>query len=110
MINSTSLNEAHYSVVYCDADTLVENTSAEDDGKEYYPFENLFEHSATLGVLKWRGENEKKITCSTVYTEGTLQPLDEYFPHDYVKMAVPFCLSLGTDFQQQPLSSWPANA
>jgi hypothetical protein len=27
--------------------------SAEDDGKVYYPFENLFEHGATQGVLKW---------------------------------------------------------
>jgi hypothetical protein len=31
--------------------------SAEDDGKAYYPFENIFEHCATLGVLKWWGEN-----------------------------------------------------
>lgn len=84
--------------------------SAEDDGKAYYPFENIFEHGATLGVLKWWGENENKLTCSMGYTVGTLQALDEYFRHDYVKMAVPFCLSLGTDLQHQPLSSWPANA
>jgi hypothetical protein len=42
--------------------------SAEDDGKAYYPFENLFEHGATLGVLKWWGENEKKLTRSMGYT------------------------------------------
>jgi hypothetical protein len=84
--------------------------SAEDDGKSYYPFENIFEHGITLGVLKWWGENEKKLTRSMGYTVGTLQTLDEYFRHDYVKMAVPFCLSLGTDLQHQPLSSWPVNA
>jgi hypothetical protein len=84
--------------------------SAEDDGKAYYPFENIFEHGATLGVLKWWGENEKKLTLSMGYTVGTLQALDEYFQHDYVKMVVPFFLSLGTDLQHQTLSSWPANA
>jgi hypothetical protein len=84
--------------------------SAEDNGKSYYPFENLFEHGATLGVLKWWEENDKKLTRSMGYTVGTLQALDEYFRHDYVKMAVPFYLSLGTDLQHQPLSSWPANA
>jgi hypothetical protein len=84
--------------------------SAEEDGKVCYPFENLFEHGATQGVLKWRGENDKKLTRSIGYTVGTLQALDEYFRHDYVKMAVPFCLSLGTDLTHQPLSSWPANA
>jgi hypothetical protein len=31
--------------------------SAEDDGKAYYPFENLFEHGAPLGVLKWWDDN-----------------------------------------------------
>jgi hypothetical protein len=36
--------------------------SAKDDGKVYYPFENLFEHGATQGVLKWWGENDKKLT------------------------------------------------
>jgi hypothetical protein len=84
--------------------------SAEEDGKVYYPFENLFEHGATQGVLKWWGENDKKLSLIIGYTVGTLQTLDEYFQHDYVKMAVPFCLSLGTDLQHQPLSSWPANA
>jgi hypothetical protein len=84
--------------------------SAEDDGKAYYPFENIFEHGATLGVLKWWGENENKLTRSMGYTVGTLQALDEYFRHDYFKMAVPFCLSLGTDLQHQPLSPWPVNA
>jgi hypothetical protein len=84
--------------------------SAEDDGKAYYPFENLFEHGATLGVLKWWGENENKFTRSMGCTVETLQALDEYFRHDYVKMAVPFCVSLGTDLQHQPLSSWSANA
>jgi hypothetical protein len=84
--------------------------SAEDDGKTYYPFENIFEHGATLCVLKWWGENEKKLTRSMGYTVGTLQALDEYFRHDYVKIAVPFCLSLGTDLQHQPLSYWPVNA
>jgi hypothetical protein len=75
----------------------------------YYPFENIFEHGATLGVLKWWGENEKKLTRSMGYTVGTLQALGEYFRHDYVKMAIPFNLFLGTDLQHQPLSSWPAN-
>jgi hypothetical protein len=84
--------------------------SAQDDGKAYYPFENLFEHDATLGVLKWWGENEKKLNRSIGYTVGTLQALDEYFRHDYVKMAIQFCLSLGTDLQHQPLSFGPANA
>jgi hypothetical protein len=84
--------------------------SAEDDGKAYYPFQNLFEHGATLGLLKWWGVNKKILTRSMGYTVGTLQALDEYFQHDYVKMAVPFCLSLGTDLQHHPLSSWPANA
>jgi hypothetical protein len=84
--------------------------SAEDDGKVNYPFENLFEHGATQCVLKWWGENDKKLTRSIGYTVGTLQALVKYFRHDYVKMAVPFCLSLGTDLQHQPLSSWPANA
>jgi hypothetical protein len=84
--------------------------SAEDDGKVYYPFENIFEHGTIQGVLKWWGENNKKLTRSIGYTVGTLQALDEYFQHDYVKMAVPFCISLGTYLQHQPLSSWPANA
>jgi hypothetical protein len=84
--------------------------SAEDDGKVYYPFENLFEHDATQGVLKWWGENDNKFTRSIGDTVGTLHALDEYVRHDYVKMAAPFCLSLGTDLQHQPLSSWPANA
>jgi hypothetical protein len=47
--------------------------SDEDDGKAYYPFENIFEHGATLCVLKWWGENEKKLTRSMGYTIGTLQ-------------------------------------
>jgi hypothetical protein len=84
--------------------------STEDDGKVNYPFENLFEHGPTLGVLKWWGENENKLTRSMGYTVGTLKALDEYLQHDYVKMAVPFCLSLGTDLQHQALSSWPANS
>jgi hypothetical protein len=83
--------------------------SAEDDGKVYYPFENLFEHGATQGVLKWWEENNKKLTLSIGNRVGTLQAFDEYFQHDYVKMAIPFCLSLGTDLQHQPLSSRPAN-
>jgi hypothetical protein len=83
---------------------------AEDDGKVYYPFENPFEHGATQGVLKWWGENDKKLTHSIDYTVGTLQALDEYFRHDYVKMAVPFCLSLRPGLQHQPLLSWPDNA
>jgi hypothetical protein len=77
--------------------------SAEDDGKVYYPFENIFEHGAIQGVIKWWGENDKKLTRSIGYTLGTIQELDEYFQHDYVKMAVPFCLSLGTDLQHQPV-------
>jgi hypothetical protein len=52
--------------------------SAEDDGKVYYPFENIFEHGATQGVLKWWGEYENKLTRSMGYTVGTLQALDEY--------------------------------
>jgi hypothetical protein len=84
--------------------------SAKDDGKVYYHFENLFEHGATQGVLKWWGENDKKLTRSIGYTVGTLQALDEYFQLGYVKMAVPFCLSLGTYLHHQHLSSWPANA
>jgi hypothetical protein len=78
--------------------------------KSNYPFENLFEHGATQGVLKWWGEKDNKLTRSIGYTSGTLQALDEYFRHDYVKMAVPFCPSRGTDLQHQPLSSWPDNA
>jgi hypothetical protein len=77
----------------------VDADSIERDGKVYYPFLNLFEHGATQGVLKWWGENEKKLTRSIGYTVGILQALDEYFQHDYIKMAVPFCLSLGTDLQ-----------
>jgi hypothetical protein len=84
--------------------------SAEDNGEVYYPFENIFKHGATQGVLKWWGENDKKLTRSIGYTVGTLQTLDECFRHDYVKMDVQFYLSLGTDLQHQPLSSWPANA
>jgi hypothetical protein len=84
--------------------------SAEDDGKLYYPFENLFEHGTTQGVLKWWGDNDKKNTRSIGYTVRTLRALDECFRHDYVKMAVPFCISLGTDLQHQPLSFWPDNA
>jgi hypothetical protein len=53
--------------------------SAEDDGKVYYSFENLFEHGATQGVLKWWGENDKKLTRNVGYTVGTLQALDAYF-------------------------------
>jgi hypothetical protein len=51
--------------------------SAKDDGKLYYPFENLFEHGATQGVLKRWGENDNKLTRSIGYTVGTLQALDE---------------------------------
>jgi hypothetical protein len=42
--------------------------SAEDDEKLYHPFENLFEHGATQGVLKRWGENNKKLTRSIGYT------------------------------------------
>jgi hypothetical protein len=53
--------------------------STEEDGIAYYPFENIFEHGATLGVLKWWGENEKKLTHSMGYTVVSIQALDEYF-------------------------------
>jgi hypothetical protein len=46
--------------------------SAEDYGKAYYPFGILFEHGTTQGVLKWWGENDKKLTHSIGYTVGTL--------------------------------------
>jgi hypothetical protein len=64
--------------------------NAEDDGKVYYPFENLFGHGANQGVLKWWGEKYKELTHSIGYTVGTLQPLDEYFRHDYGRSILSF--------------------
>jgi hypothetical protein len=86
------------------------STSAEEDGKVYYPFENLFASCATRGVLGWWSDKEKENTRNLGYSVGTYQAMDEFFMDDFIKSAVPFCLALGPDAKNESLSTWPADA